>query len=58
MPEIMPKGELDITKLKLTPSWFFTAIIMVVVVSAAIGIGLWLYGKGKTMLPTSTAGDF
>lgn len=54
----MPKGELDLTKLKLTPSWFFTAIIMVVVVASAIGIGLWLFGKAKTIVPTQSAGDF
>jgi hypothetical protein len=58
MVEIMPKGELDLTKLKLTPSWFFTTIIMVVVVASAIGIGLWLFGKAKTIVPTQSAGDF
>lgn len=57
MVEIMPKGELDLTKMRLTPSWFITLILAVILIAAAIGIGLWGYAKVKGVVTPAKAAD-
>lgn len=54
----MPKGELDVLHPKLSISWVLTAILVVIMVLVVIGVGSYLYSKAKTIIPSSTAGDF
>ena len=58
MVDVMPKGELDILHPKLSISWAITAILVVVLILAVVGIGTFLYGKAKAVVPSTSAGDF
>jgi len=58
MVDVMPKGELDILHPQISISYVLTAIIVVVIILAVIGVGSWLYGKGKAMVPSGTGADF
>jgi hypothetical protein len=58
MVEIMPKQEVDLLHPKISVSWFLSFILIVVVILAAWGIGNYLYGRGKALVPTTSSGDF
>lgn len=58
MVEIMPKAEVDLLHPKISVSWFLSFILIVVVILAAWGVGNYLYGKAKSVVPSTSAGDF
>jgi hypothetical protein len=53
MVDVLPKGEIDILHPKVSISYALTAIIVVVMLLAIIGVGGYLYTRAKAMVPTA-----
>jgi hypothetical protein len=58
MVEIMPKSELDILHPKLSISYGLTAVLVVVMLLAVLGVGYWVFGRAKDVVaPSASSGD-
>ena len=49
------KGGADLSKPKPTVNWMSGAVVGVLVLSIAVGIGGYLYQKAKNVVPTGTS---
>lgn len=52
----MIKGGSDLTKPKASVHWLISAVVAVIMLAIAVGIGLYLYTRGKKALKSTTAG--
>jgi uncharacterized membrane-anchored protein len=56
MVDVMPTKELDILHPKLSISYAVTAILIVVMILAVLGVGYWAFNKAKSVV-TPAASD-